>query len=57
VNQDDFSQKMDDGNQHLFVSKPARYISYWISSANSKEPLINSLERFIDFSKMEMNCP
>jgi hypothetical protein len=41
VNQDDFSQKMDDGNQHLFVSKPARYISYWISSANSKETLIN----------------
>jgi hypothetical protein len=53
VNQDDFSQKMNDGNQHLFVSKPGRYISYWISSANSKEPLVNSLERFIDFSKME----
>ena len=53
VNQDDFSQKMDDGNQHLFVSKPGKYISYWISSANSKEPLVNSLERFIDFSKME----
>ncbi len=57
VNQDDYAQMMDDGNQHLFVSKPARYISYWISSANSKEPLINSLERFIDFSKMEMNRP
>ena len=57
IDQDDFSRKMDDGNQHLFVSKPTRYISYWISSANSKEPLINSLERFIDFSKMEMNCP
>ena len=57
VNKDDYAQTMDDGNQHLFVSKPARYISYWISSANSKEPLVNSLERFIDFSKMEMNRP
>ncbi len=55
LNPDDYSQKMDDGNQHLFISKPARYISYWISSANAKEPLINSLDRFIDFSKMEMN--
>lgn len=56
VDPDDFSRKMDDGNQHLFVSKPARYISYWISSANGKEPLINSLDRFIDFSKLEINC-
>jgi len=56
LNPDDYSQKMDDGNQHLFISKPARYISYWISSANAKEPLINSIDRFIDFSKMEMNC-
>ncbi len=57
IDPDDFSRKMDDGNQHLFISNPARYISFWISSANSKEPLINSLERFIDFAKMEMSCP
>ena len=57
VNPDDFSQKMDDGSQHLFISKPTRYISHWISSANGKEPLINSLDRFIDFAKMEMSCP
>ncbi len=57
VNPDDFSQKLDDGSQHLFISKPTRYLSHWISSANAKEPLINSLERFIDFAKMEMSCP
>ncbi len=54
VNPDDFSQKLDDGSQHLFISKPTRYISHWISSANGKEPLVNSLDRFIDFSRMEM---
>ena len=57
VNPDDFTQRMDDGNQHLFIAKPSRYISYWISSANGKEPVINSLERFIDFSKMELKNP
>lgn len=53
-NPDDFNKKMDDGNQHLFISKPTRYISYWISSANEREPVINTLDRFIDFAKMEM---
>ncbi len=55
INPDDFAQKMNDGNQHVFISKPTRYISYWISSANEKECFINTLERFVDFSKMEMS--
>lgn len=54
-NPEDFNQKMDDGNQHIFISKPTRYVSYWISSANEREPVINTLDRFIDFTKMEMN--
>lgn len=54
VDRDNFAETMDDGNQHLFVAKPGRYLSYWISSANGKEPLVNTMERFIDFSKMEM---
>ncbi len=55
INPDDFAQKKDDGSQYLFISKPARYISCWISSANNKEPVINTLDRFIDYSKrMEM---
>jgi hypothetical protein len=55
VNPDDFSQTKDDGFQHIFISKPARYVGFFISSANGKEPVINTLERFIDFSKFEIN--
>lgn len=54
INSEDFSQKLDDGTQHIFISKPSRYISFWISSANEKEPLVNTFDRFIDFAKMEM---
>lgn len=54
INPDDYSQTLDDGNQHVFISKPARYLSLWISSANGKEPFVNSLDRFIDFSKFEI---
>jgi hypothetical protein len=55
VNPDDFSQTKDDGFQHIFIAKPARYVSFFISSANGKEPVINTLERFIDFSEFEIN--
>lgn len=54
VNPDDFDQTKDDGNQHIFISKPSRQISFWISSANGKEPFVNTLERFIDFAKFEI---
>lgn len=54
INTEDYSQTMDDGNQHIFISKPARYLSLWISSANGKEPFVNTLDRFIDFSKFEI---
>ncbi len=55
LNPDDCALKMDDGNQHIFILKPAKYLSYWISSANGKEPVINTLDRFIDFATLEMN--
>lgn len=55
LNPDDYSRRMDDGNQHIFISKPSRYLSYWISSANGKEPVINTLDRFIDFTHWEMH--
>lgn len=54
VNPDDYNSTLDDGNQHVFISKPTRYLSLWISSANGKEPFVNNLERFIDFAKFEM---
>lgn len=49
-NSNDFVKNMDDGEQHLLVSKPTRYISYWITSANAKESDINSYEKFIEYS-------
>ncbi len=55
VNPDDFDQTKVDGNQLIFISKPARQISLWISSANGKEPFVNNLERFIDFAKFEID--
>jgi hypothetical protein len=50
-NSNDFVKNMDDGEQYLLVSKPTRYISYWITSANAKESDINSYEKFIEYSK------
>ncbi len=48
---DDFEKKLDDGQQHVLISKPAKYISYWISSANAKEPELNTLQKFMNFSE------
>ncbi|SHI53421.1 protein of unknown function [Tangfeifania diversioriginum] len=48
-NPDDFEKKMDDGKAHLLIANPGKYISCWISSANAKEPEINTLEKFMDF--------
>jgi len=46
----DFEKRLDDGAQHLFISKPCKYAKCWISSANAKEQNINSLEKFKDFN-------
>lgn len=48
-NSNDFVENMDDGEQHLLVSKPTRYLSYWITSANAKESDLNSCEKFIEY--------
>jgi hypothetical protein len=53
-NPDDFEKKIDDGEAHLLIAKPGKYISYWISSANAKEQKINTLETFMDFSENEI---
>ncbi|MGM0620107.1 MAG: DUF4861 family protein [Bacteroidota bacterium] len=50
-NPDDFEKKIDDGEAHLLIAQPGKYISCWISSANAKEPNINTLEKFMDFSE------
>lgn len=48
-NPEDFEKKMDDGEQLLRISKPARYLSYWVTSANEREPEVNSLGSFLRF--------
>jgi len=50
-NENDFSKKIDDGEQHLLISKPAKMLEYWITSANAKEAEIHNLEKFKDFVK------
>ncbi|MDA3880863.1 MAG: DUF4861 family protein [Prolixibacteraceae bacterium] len=50
-NPDDFEKTMDDGKQHLLISKPTKQMSAWISSANEKESEINSLAKFVRFLK------
>lgn len=46
-NADDFLMKQDDGKQILLISKPARYLKTYISSANAREPEINTFEKFL----------
>lgn len=48
-NANNFEKRTDDETQYVLIAKPAKYIEYWISSANAKEQEINSLEKFIDF--------
>ncbi|MDA3818711.1 MAG: DUF4861 family protein [Prolixibacteraceae bacterium] len=47
----DFEIKKDDGKQHLLISKPTKQLSTWISSANEKEPKINTLKKLVDSMK------
>lgn len=48
-NPDDFEETMDDGSQFLLVSKPAKQLQTWISSACAREPEINNLKKFVAF--------
>jgi hypothetical protein len=45
----DFVQQKDDGIQKLLISGPTKQVECWISSANAKEPEINTLEKFVKF--------
>ena len=51
-NKDDFAEQIDDGKQHLLISLPTKYIQTWITSANGREPVLNTNEMFIDFLKI-----
>jgi len=43
----DFEKQVDDGDQHLLISKPTKYMETRITSANAREPEINTFEKFI----------
>lgn len=47
-NRNDFEQQLDDGKQYLLISKPTKKIETWITSANAKEPKINTFKKFIE---------
>lgn len=47
-NKNDFEKQLDDGNQHLLISKPTKSMETWITSANAREPDINTFEKFIE---------
>ncbi len=51
-NSDDFVERLDEETQAVLISKPCRHLEYWISSANSNEPEINSLQKFGRFVDM-----
>lgn len=46
---EDFVQTKDDGTQKLLITGPTKQIECWISSANAREPEINTLEAFVRF--------
>lgn len=48
-NPNEYVKKIDDGTQHLLISKPRKQTSHWITSANARETSMNSLEKFVFF--------
>jgi hypothetical protein len=46
-NPEDYVQELDDGTQILFISKPAKQLTTWISSACEKEEGVGSMEEFL----------
>lgn len=43
----DFEKQLDDGDQHLLVSKRTKKMETWITSANAREAEINNFDKFI----------
>lgn len=44
----DFEKQLDDGDQHLLISRPTKKLETWITSANARELEINTFERFVE---------
>ena len=42
-----FEKQLDDGEQHLLISKPTTKLTTWVTSANERERKINTPEKFL----------
>jgi hypothetical protein len=45
----DFTERKDDGTQHLLISKPSRQLVTRITSSSARDPEIRNLEQFVAF--------
>lgn len=50
-NKNDFERQLDDGNQYFLISKPTKTLETWITSANAREPEMNTFNKFIEYLK------
>lgn len=48
-NPNDYEAIKDDGTQFLLISKPAKQLKTWVSSASAREPEINTMKKFKEF--------
>ncbi len=46
VNPDNFEKTVDDGAQKLFISKPTKYISTWVTSTIDKDKSMGTMKAF-----------
>ncbi|MFA9370182.1 MAG: DUF4861 family protein [Labilibaculum antarcticum] len=46
INPDDFTDRKDDGKQQLYISKPTRYLSTWVTSTIEKDKKLETFEKF-----------
>ena len=43
---DNYADKKDDGKQQIFITKPTKYTSHWVTSTIEKDKKLGSLENF-----------
>ncbi|MBN2213686.1 MAG: DUF4861 family protein [Bacteroidales bacterium] len=48
-NPDDFEQVKKSEKEYQLISKPAKYLKTWISSASERDQDLNSMEKFIEY--------
>ncbi|PKQ67755.1 DUF4861 domain-containing protein [Labilibaculum manganireducens] len=46
INPDDYLDRKDDGKQQLYISKPTKYLSSWVTSTIEKDKKMGTFEKF-----------